>query len=172
MKRARTDVLAPAAKKSKKVAYDFVLDALSELRPTTRAMFGSTAVYLGERVLFILRKKGDLDDGVWVAFDEHRAGDATAALPNLKPIQRLPNVRSWRKLAESHPDFEEDVLEACRLAGDPDGPLGKVPVRQKAKRERTAAPGVRPAGARVRRAAPKPVRKRIVKAAKKRAKRA
>jgi hypothetical protein len=172
MKRARTDVLAPTAKKSKKIAYDFVLDALSELGPTTRAMFGSTAVYLGERVLFILRKKGDPDDGVWVAFDEHRAGDATAALPNLKPIQRLPNVRSWRKLAENHPDFEEDALEACRLAGDLDGPLGKVPVRQKAKRDRAGAPGARPAGARARRAAPAPAKKRVVKAVKKRTKRA
>jgi len=140
MKRAPTDVLARTAKNSRKIAYDFVLDALHDLGPTTRAMFGSTAVYLGERVVFILRKKGDSDDGVWVAFDEDRVRDAIAALPNLTPIQRLPNVRSWRKLAENHPDFEDDVLEACRIAADPGGPLGKIPVRQKKKKAQAAAP--------------------------------
>ena len=158
MKRASTDVLARSAKNPSKIAYSFVLDSLTELGPTTRAMFGSTAVYLGERVLFILRKKGDPDDGVWVAFDEERAKDAAEALPNLQPIQRLPNVRCWRKLAESHPDFEDDVLEACRLAGDRDGPLGKIPVRQKSKK----APPARASA----RSAPKPVKK-IAKGAKK-----
>ena len=144
MKRARADVLARTTKNSRKIAYDFVLDALHDLGPTTRAMFGSTAVYLGERVVFILRKKGDPDDGVWVAFDEDRTRDAIAALPNLTPIRRLPNVRSWRKLAESDPHFEDDVLEACRIAGDPGGPLGKIPVRQKKKKDQLKAPrGVR-----------------------------
>lgn len=144
MKRAKADVLARTSKNSRKIAYDFVLDALHELGPTTRAMFGSTAVYLGERVLFILRKKGDPDDGVWVAFDEDRASDAIAALPNLTPIRRLPNVRSWRKLAESHPQFEDDVLEACRIAGDPASPIGKIPVRQKKKKDQLKAPRVTP----------------------------
>jgi hypothetical protein len=116
------------------VAYPFVLDALEEHEPTTRPLFGSTAVYLGERVFFILRQKGDSDDGVWVAFDEDREAEALAALPNLAKITRLPNVRCWRKLAASRPSFEDDVLEACRLAGAADGPLGKIPVRQKAKR--------------------------------------
>ncbi|HVW25581.1 MAG TPA: hypothetical protein VHC69_09435 [Polyangiaceae bacterium] len=118
------------------MAYPFVLDALDEHEPTTRPLFGSTAVYLGERVLFILRKKGDSDDGVWVAFDEDREADALAALPNLAKITRLPNVRCWRKLAESSADFEDDVLEACRLATAPQGPLGKIPIRQKAKRSK------------------------------------
>src|SRR5215471_1144091 len=127
MKRAPTDVLARTAKNSRKIAYDFVLDALHELGPTTR-------------VVFVLRKKGDSDDGVWVAFDEERTPDAIAALPNLTPIRRLPNVRSWRKLAENHPDFEDDVLEACRIAADPGGPLGKIPVRQKKKKAQAAAP--------------------------------
>jgi hypothetical protein len=133
VKRSRTDILAPA-EKQRQVAYPFVLDAMAELAPTTRPLFGSTAVYVGERVFFILRKKGDADDGVWVAFDEEREADAIAALPRLSKIRRLPNVRSWRKLAANGPHFEDDVLEACRLAGEPDGPLGKIPVRQKAKR--------------------------------------
>ena len=162
MKRAKTDVLAHSAKSPRKIAYDFVLDALSELGPTTRAMFGSTGVYLGERVVFILRKKGDPDDGVWVAFDEDRTSDATAALPNLQAIQRLPNVRCWRKLAESHPEFEDDVLEACRLAGDPDGPLGKIPVRQKSKKARRVETSPRAA---------KPAKKRVARPAKKKKRR-
>ena len=133
LKGSSTDILTSRGRQ-KPVAYPFVLEALEDLEPTTRAMFGSTAVYIGERVLFILRKKGDPDDGVWVAFDEERGAEAVALLPNLVRIERLPNVRCWRKLAERSPHFEDDVLEACRLARDAEGPLGKIPVRQKAKK--------------------------------------
>jgi hypothetical protein len=84
-----------------------------------------------------------------------RARDRYDGRYDLKPIQRLPNVRCWRKLAESHTGFEDDVLEACRLAGDRDGPLGKVPVRQKAKRAHSAPPrGAQRPGAKARKTVP------------------
>jgi hypothetical protein len=158
VKRPRTDILAPTAK-PRPVAYPFVLDALEDHEPTTRPLFGSTAVYLGERVFFILRQKGDSDDGVWVAFDEDREADALAALPNMTRITRLPNVRCWRKLAASRPSFEDDVLEACRLAGAADGPLGKIPVRQKARRGKKPS-AKSPAPPKARRAAKKSTAKK------------
>lgn len=122
-----------AAKPAREIAYPFVLDRLAKLALSTRPMFGCTAVYDGDEVLFILREKGDDSDGVWVAFDEAREGEALAALPNLVKIGLLPNVRCWRMLAASSDTFEEDVLAACRLAQRADRPIGKIPVRAKAK---------------------------------------
>jgi hypothetical protein len=135
--RARSDPRAEEPRAST-LAYEFVLDALDGLPLTTRAMFGSTAVYVGEQVVFILRKKGTDDDGVWLAFEPGREQDVQRALPNIVRIQALPNVRNWRKLAASHPSFEDDVLAACALvrAG---GLLGKTPDRQKAQKARRTA---------------------------------
>ncbi|HEY6880932.1 MAG TPA: hypothetical protein VI299_23065 [Polyangiales bacterium] len=133
----RPDLFAPAAARPS-LAYEFVLDALATLPVSTRAMFGSTAVYVGEQVVFILRKKGDHDDGVWLAFEPGREEDVRRALPNIERIHALPNVRNWRKLAASSPSFEDDVLRACALvrAG---GLLGKTPDRQKAKKARRSS---------------------------------
>jgi hypothetical protein len=134
MSRAIPDIFREKPKSKRPVAHEFVLDALATRSPSTRPMFGCTAVYVDERVVFILRKRGDADDGVWVAFEPEKEAAACALFPALLPIGVLPNVRGWRKLGEKSPTFEEDVLRACALvrAGDP--LLGKVPIRRKAKR--------------------------------------
>lgn len=134
------DPLEPLSKSGPAIAYPFVLDRLAKLALSTRPMFGCTAVYDGEEVLFILREKGDADDGVWVAYDEARQAEALAALPNLVKIARLPHVRCWRMLAASSDTFEEDVLAACRLALQSNRPIGKIPVRAKAKTASTKIP--------------------------------
>lgn len=145
----RPDLFAPARPRPS-VAYEFVLELLAGLPISTRAMFGSTAVYVGEQVVFILRQRGDGDDGVWLAFEPGREEEVQRALPRLARIDALPNVRNWRKLAASEPSFEDDVQEACALvrAG---GLLGKTPDRQKAKKARRTSertPAARKAGSR------------------------
>ena len=47
----------------------FVLDALDVLSPRTRSMFGCVAVYIGEKIVLLLRNRPDRteDNGVWVA---------------------------------------------------------------------------------------------------------
>ncbi len=130
--------LFSAARPRPSIAYEFVLDLLEGLPVSTRAMFGSTAVYVGEQVVFILRQKGTDDDGVWLAFEPGREDEVKAALPNIVRIHALPNVRNWRKLAASHPSFEEDVARACALVRE-GGLLGKTPDRAKAKKARRTA---------------------------------
>lgn len=133
------DYYAPSTTTKRPIAYEFVLDALARVEPTTRAMFGSTGVYVGERVLFILRQKGDSDDGVWLAFESAAEAEVYALFPRLKPIDVLGNVRSWRKLSAHDESFEEDVLKACRLVCSGDTRLGKVPDRQKKKTKAASA---------------------------------
>ena len=103
-------------------------------------MFGSTGVYLDERVVFILRQKGDADDGVWIAYEPEREQEVLALLPNATRIGRIPNARGWRKLAAASPSFEDDVLHACRIARAEDSPLGKIPVRQAKKKRPVSTP--------------------------------
>jgi hypothetical protein len=142
----RVDPFAPSEKKKREIPFDFVLEQLAPLSPTTRAMFGATGVYLGERVVFILRKKGDSDDGVWLCFEPEVEAEVLTLLPRLARIGVLGNVRSWRKLAASSESFEDDVLYACKLLRAHDTRIGKVPDRLKAKkrateREEKATPG-------------------------------
>jgi hypothetical protein len=162
MPRRVTDLFAPKTRAAKSVPFAFVLEQLERVEPTTRAMFGSTAVYLGERIVFVLREKGDVDDGVWIAYETTRESEALAALPRLVAIERLPNVRCWRKLAKASPHFEEDVLAACRLAAEEGSPIGKLPARMMKKlsapKTRTARQARAPSAATKR--APKSVSKR------------
>ena len=53
----------------KRAPHQFVLDAIAEMHPMIRAMFGALAVYVGEKIVFLLRD-GPCDpqaDGVWLA---------------------------------------------------------------------------------------------------------
>jgi hypothetical protein len=159
------ELFAPASRQ-REIAYDFVLEQLEPASPTTRAMFGSTAVYLDERVVFILRNKGDADDGVWFAYEPEREPEVLALLPSAARITRIPNARGWRKLAAAHEDFESDVLRACRIAREVDSPLGKIPVRQSKKKQSTAAGApAKPRAGAAKKTAPKQPAKRARKAA-------
>jgi hypothetical protein len=151
------DPFAPAPRRPREIPYEFVLERLAPLGLTTKPMFGSLGVYQDERVLFILRRKGDVDDGVWLAFEPEHEAALNALLPGLSKIERLGNVRAWRKLAAHSPSFEDDVLRVCALLLAGDMRIGKLPDRLKAKRKPT--PGVhaepaRPGKARTPRKAP------------------
>jgi hypothetical protein len=136
--RRSVDPFAPAAKPRRAIPFDFVLDELAALAPTTRPMFGCTAVYLDERIVFVLRKKGGADDGVWVAYDACHEQEVLALLPRLQPIGLFDNSRSWRKLAADSAGFEEDVLRACALLRGGDERLGKLPDARKRSTTRRA----------------------------------
>ena len=70
-----------AAPRRKAVPHRFVLDAIAEVDPTTRAMFGAMAVYVGEKIVFLLgdRPEHTGANGVWVAipieYQESLRGD-------------------------------------------------------------------------------------------------
>lgn len=128
------DPFAQVVKTSKPVPFEFVLDRLASLSPHTKPMFGCIAVYLGERIVMVLRDKGpsDADNGVWLAFEPEREAEVSSAFPRLQAIEVFSgSVRGWRKLSSRSPEFEDDVLEACRRLSVGDALLGKVPGRRK-----------------------------------------
>jgi hypothetical protein len=139
----RTDPFEGGIKTKKPIPFDFVLDALESLGPETRPMFGCTAVYVGERMHFILRDKGpgDADSGVWIAYQPEHQAEVFSLFPALQKVEVFGDkVAGWRKLSSRSPDFEDDVLRACKLVRARDPRLGKIPGAKKAKAAAKKAP--------------------------------
>lgn len=118
----------------------FVLDALtaiSRTTPTTRPMFGCLAVYVGRKIVLILREKGDgvQHDGVWLATSAEHHESLRGELPNMQSIELFGPVSSWQILRADAPDFEEAALRACELIAAGDPRIGRIP---KPKRRKTA----------------------------------
>src|SRR5258708_39093609 len=77
-------------KTPKHVPFPFVLELLEALRPAVKPMFGLSAIYIGEKIVLILRNRDEHpeDNGVWVA----------TALEHIESLQR--EVTGMRSLAE------------------------------------------------------------------------
>lgn len=126
------------------VPHEFVLEALAALSPVTRPMFGCLAVYVGEKIMLILRDKRvrAADNGVWLATTHEHHESLRREFPHMRSIAVLgKKVTGWQVLPASAPDFEEAALRACELILGGDKRLGKVPGTR-----RTARSGARRAG--------------------------
>jgi len=133
------DPLFPV-KQRKPVPHAFVLDALAALSPRTNPMFGCLAIYVGDKIVLILREKRDqtADNGVWLATTKEHHPSLRREFPNMRSIQVLgKKVTGWQVLPADAQDFEEAALHACDLvlAGDPR--IGKVPGKRRASRSAT-----------------------------------
>lgn len=129
--------------------YPFVLEALERGDPYTKPMFGCTAVYLGEKIVLILRDRLEppRDRGVWLATTEEHHASLARDFPSMRSIALFgPGVTGWQVLPATAPDFEEAVLKACELALKGDARIGKVPKarRPKKKAGRPAAKARKP----------------------------
>jgi hypothetical protein len=133
-------------KPRKAVPHEFVLDALAPLSPHTRPMFGCLAVYVGEKIVLILRNKGEAaaDNGVWLATTEEHHQSLRQEFPNMRSIGMFgKEVTGWQVLPADAPDFEEAALRACDLILARDSRIGKVPgirVRRKPEGNKARKP--------------------------------
>src|SRR5882762_671175 len=102
------------AMRRKSVPYEFVLDAISELSPETRPMFGCLAIYVGDKIVGVLRDKdssGVEDNGMWLATTKEHHQSLQADFPNMRSIGVLgKGVTGWQILPADAPDFEEAAL--------------------------------------------------------------
>ena len=125
------DDLVPKARKA--VPHQFVLDALAELSPYTRQMFGCTAVYVDEKIVLILRDKtpSSVDNGVWLATTQEHHDSLRRDFPNMRSIRLLgKEITGWQVLPADAPDFEESALRACDFVLSRDPRIGKEPKRK------------------------------------------
>jgi hypothetical protein len=124
-------------KTRKPVPYTFVLDAISQLPIETRSMFGCLAVYVGDKIVLMLREKQKQveDNGVWLATTREHHQSLHREFPHMRSIHLLgKEVTGWQVLPADAPDFESAALRACQLILARDLTIGKVP---KGRRPRT-----------------------------------
>jgi hypothetical protein len=117
-------------KKRKTVPHEFVLEALAPLPLRTNPMFGCLAVYVGEKIVLILRDrpKYPKDNGVWIATTTEHHESLRAEFPNMRSVGLLgKKITGWQVLSVDAPDFEEAALRACELVVGGDPRIGKVP---------------------------------------------
>jgi len=124
-----------APRRRKAVPHEFVLDAMAALSPWTRPMFGCLAIYVGDKIVLILRDKRepDADNGVWLATTEEHHQSLRGEFPNMRSIRVFgKKVTGWQVLPADAPDFEEAALRACELVAARDPRIGKVPKARRA----------------------------------------
>jgi hypothetical protein len=127
--------------KRKTIPYEFVLDELAPLSPWTRPMFGCLAVYIGEKIVLILRDKPTYprDNGVWIATTHEHHDSLRAEFPTMRSIGLLgKKVTGWQILPAEAPEFEASALHACELIGAGDPRIGKVPGERRKTQSRIA----------------------------------
>lgn len=126
---------SPGVKVHRKIVpFEFVLEALSALEPRTRPMFGCLAVYIGERIVLILRDrpKDIADNGVWIATTEEHHASLRDDFPNMRAVQLMGGkISGWQVLPVDAPDFESSAMLACELVARRDPRIGKVPKKKR-----------------------------------------
>lgn len=128
-----------AAIKKNMIPFEFVLEELFEVSPYVKPMFSAFAVYVNEKIVFILRQKkqNQEDNGVWLATTLEHHKELKKLLPNMRSITVFgPGPTGWQILPEDSDDFEASVLKACQMVLNKDPKIGKIPkskIRKKAK---------------------------------------
>lgn len=125
----------------KRIPFEFVLEALESADPYTKPMFGCTAVYVGEKIVLILRERESSpgDNGVWLATTPEHHESLAREFPSMRSIAVFgPGPTGWQVLPVDSADFEEAALRACELILEGDPRIGKVPSRARKKVTRTA----------------------------------
>jgi hypothetical protein len=100
-------------------------------------MFGCLAVYVENKIVFILQDKPNYraDNGVWLATTAEHHESLRREFPCMRSIKVLgKGVTGWQVLPADEEDFETAALRACELVVARDPRIGKVPAAKKSAR--------------------------------------
>jgi hypothetical protein len=129
----RRGITGLAKPKRRSAPYPFIVEALAPLEPEIRPMFSGFAVYVGEKIVLMLRdsQKQPEDNGVWLVFSEN-ANLADPGIrkdfPSIRLIKLLGGkIAHWRLIPADSPTFESETLHACELLLKHDVRFGRVP---------------------------------------------
>ena len=142
MARSRMPIAEARPARKKPLPFPFILDALAPLSPEVRPMFGGHAIYIAEKVVFMLRDnhKSPQDNGLWIVFGEDfdPATDLTALrkeFPSLRSIELLGGaIKHWFLLPADSANFETETLEACERVLARDARFGRIPQSRKSRK--------------------------------------
>lgn len=121
-------------KVQKPVPFNFAIENLFALAPTIKAMFGAYAIYVGNKIVLILRDKKDEDSGVWIATTPEHHASLKKDFPSMRSIKVFgPGESGWQVLPMDADDFESSVNQVCDLILKNDKRIGKIPKPKKKK---------------------------------------
>jgi len=111
------------------VPFDFVFDYLPA-NITVKKMFGMHYIYLGKRIMLILRKRDNEPElnGIWVATGKEHHESLKNNVPELGAFFIDNNERhgNWLFLRDDADDFEGAAIKICELIAHGDPRIGKV----------------------------------------------
>lgn len=124
----------------KNIPFDFVFDYLVPLQVTTKPMFGLFALYIGEKIVLMLRQRTKYPEmnGVWVATSQEHHKSLKNDIPSLRSIPDYSDDTTetgWQLLAVESEDFENSVIKTCEFIKHNDPRIGRIPTRKKLKRQ-------------------------------------
>ena len=125
-------------KSTKKIPFAFVLDNLLPLQPTVKAMFGSYGVYIGEKIVLVLRDRESHSEanGVWIATSSEYHESLKKDFPSMCSVYLLSDGKAetnWQMIPASADDFETSVIKCCEFILQNDQRIGRIPKTQKHK---------------------------------------
>lgn len=123
---------------ARKIPFPFILDRLFSLQPVTRPMFGSTAVYVREKIMCVLRESESHPEanGIWIATSKEHHASLKKDFPSMQSIYLLSNGKNetgWQMIPSDANDFESSADKICDLILKADVRIGKVPKARKKK---------------------------------------
>jgi hypothetical protein len=111
------------------IPFDFVLDYLPT-NITLKKMFGMHYIYMGKRILLILRKRNNEPqfNGVWVATTRSHHESLKNEIPELVSTSIVGDEQpgNWLLIHESAEDLEGASIKVCDLISRGDGRIGRV----------------------------------------------
>ncbi|MFB9841700.1 hypothetical protein [Mucilaginibacter ginsenosidivorans] len=114
----------------KVIPFDFVFDYLPH-NVVTKSMFGMQYIYLGTKLMLMLRKsvKEVEMNGVWVATAKEHHQSLEKDIPAMVGYV-LDNGEiyesNWRLIKDDRDDFEEAAIKVCELIARSDPRIGKL----------------------------------------------
>ncbi|OAV43819.1 hypothetical protein [Lewinella sp. 4G2] len=118
----------------KNIPFSFVLDHLESLSPTVKALFGTHAIYAGNKIYLALRLKDKYpeDNGIWVGTEVAHHASLRAEFPALTPLNSI-GIKKWLLLSDQAEDFEEVAYQLCLCILGEDERIGVVPKARKGR---------------------------------------
>ena len=120
-----------------KMPFEFVLDALLPADPVVKQMFGCHAIYIGERIIAVLRNRPshEEDNGVWIATEIDHHENLKLDFPSMRSISVFgPKVSNWQIIPLDSDDFEEAAVRMCEFVLEGDKRIGRIPKKKRARK--------------------------------------
>jgi hypothetical protein len=123
---------------ARKIPFEFIIELLLPLNPKVKPMFGCFAVYIGEKIMLVLRNRQDHEEanGIWIATKSEHHASLKQIFPSMHSVYILSDGKAeteWQMLPLDADDFESSAMKACELILRGDKRIGRIPKPRKKK---------------------------------------